>query len=132
MKIECSKEKLSWAVGMADRSTSKNLTLPVLSNILLESDSGKLMIRATNLDVFIEVSFPCKTEKNGLVVLNASALLGFLNGVGKKSNVSLEVVDGNLNIKMETPPFEKMRVKFVWTAGTANVVLNFSGKSIGA
>lgn len=102
MKIECSKEKLSWAVGMVDRSTSKNLTLPILSNILLESDSGKLMIRATNLDVFVEVSFPCKTEKNGLVVLNASALLGFLNGVGKESNVSLEVVEGNLNIKTKS------------------------------
>jgi DNA polymerase III sliding clamp (beta) subunit (PCNA family) len=37
MKIECTKSKLAEAVAKAEKITGKNLTLPVLSCILIEA-----------------------------------------------------------------------------------------------
>ena len=37
MKLECGKEKLRWAVGVAEKVTSKNLSLPVLSYVSFEA-----------------------------------------------------------------------------------------------
>ena len=68
---------------------------------------------------------------NAAMVVQVKTLNSSWSDIDFGAAISLSA-NGNLNIKMETPPFEKIRIKFVWTAGTANVVLNFSGKSIGA
>ena len=62
MKIECSIEKLKGAVIQADRVTGKNLTLPILSSLLLIASGKTLKIRATNLSLGIEVEIPAKIE----------------------------------------------------------------------
>lgn len=102
MKVECSKEKLNWAIQVANRATNKSLTLPVLSNVILEVDSGKMFLRSTNLDIFIEVLISCKTEKNGVLAVSADALIGFLSSISKETTINLESVDGNLIIKSKS------------------------------
>ena len=60
MKIECLKEKLHLAVSKAEKIVGKNLNLPVLSCLLLETKGNNLIIRSTNLDLGLEVSIPVK------------------------------------------------------------------------
>jgi len=78
MKVECLREKLRAAVLKASRLVGRNLALPVLSALYLEAKEGKITIRATNLDVGIEVAVPGKIEKNGVAVVSAALLSGFL------------------------------------------------------
>ncbi len=98
MNIECIKEKLSYAVAKAERITSKNITLPVLSCILLEAEDSTLTIKATNLDLGIEIKIPVKVNKPGKVAVSGTILYNFLSNITNDKNVTLEGIDGNLKV----------------------------------
>ena len=86
MKFECVTEKLKEVVGKVEKITQKNSTLPILSCILLVVEKNILTMKATNLDLGVEFSFPVKTHTEGSVAVSASVFSQFLSGiVGEKS-----------------------------------------------
>ena len=96
MNIECIKEKLSYAVSKTERATSKNITLPILSCILLEAKDSLLTIKATNLDIGIEIQLPAKVIKPGSVAVSGSVLYNFISNIINDKNITLQTIDGNL------------------------------------
>lgn len=100
MNIECVQEKLKEAVGYADRISSKHATLPVLSCLLFDaSQKNQVTIKATNLDLGIEVTLPVKTNVEGVVAVPSTTINSFLiNATGDEKGVILETVQGNLKI----------------------------------
>ncbi len=101
MKIECSKDKLVEAIGKAEKVTGKNLTLPVLSCILFEAKGKTLTLRATNLDLGIEISLPVQVDKEGTIAVPGGIINNFISHVNSK-NITLEVVEGNLKVLTDT------------------------------
>ncbi len=97
MNIECIKEKLVSAISKAEKVTSKNITLPVLSCILLEVENSILTIKATNLDIGLEIKIPVKMIKPGTVAVPGTILNNFISNLTDK-NISLEDQGGNLKI----------------------------------
>ena len=97
MKLECLKDRLKQAVLQAERVTGKNLTLPVLSSVLLEAKNNKLVIKATNLEVGLEISIPAKVEVEGSVAINALILGNFLTN-NNEEKLKLDLINNNLNI----------------------------------
>ena len=97
MKIECVKEKLLEAVQAAEKITGKNLTLPVLSSILFETKQTKLVLKATNLDLGIEIEVPAKIITPGQVAVAGSTLLGFLTNLNAEK-VEIELIEGTLHV----------------------------------
>jgi DNA polymerase-3 subunit beta len=91
MKLECLKDKLKEAIVLAEKISGKNLTLPILSTILLETKNKNLIIRATNLEVGIEIEIPAKIEQPGTVAVSASILLNYLNNLSKEEKITLEL-----------------------------------------
>ena len=89
MNIECIKEKLSYAVGKAERVTSKNITLPILSCVLLEAKDSTLIIKATNLDIGIEIILPVKVNKPGSIAVSGSVLYNFISNITNDKNITL-------------------------------------------
>jgi DNA polymerase III subunit beta len=100
MKIECTTDKLIEAVGRSEKITGKNLTLPVLSCLLLEAKGKTLVIRATNLDLGIEISLPVKVAEEGTIAVPGTILNNFLSTI-RGTNVTLEAVEGNLKVTTE-------------------------------
>lgn len=98
MNIECIKEKLQYAVSKAERITGKNITLPILSCILLEAKDSLLTIKATNLDLGIEISLPVKVNTPGIVAVSGSVLYNFISNITNDKNIILEEIGGNLKI----------------------------------
>lgn len=98
MKIDCVKDALAEAIGKAERVTGKNLTLPVLACVLLEVKNGVLTIKATNLDLGIELTVPAKIEREGQVAVPGGILYNFLQNIYNDRNVSLEVKENNLYV----------------------------------
>lgn len=96
MKTECVKEKLVSAVAQAEKITGKNLSLPVLGCVLLEASNNILTIKATNLDLGIEITIPTKTQKEGKVAVPGSILSGFLNNSQYEKNITLETTETGL------------------------------------
>ncbi|KKR70513.1 MAG: polymerase III subunit beta protein [Candidatus Nomurabacteria bacterium GW2011_GWB1_40_7] len=99
MKIECSMEKIKDAISQAERITGKNLTLPILNSILLIASGKSLKLRATNLNLGIEIEIPAKIEKEGTLAVSGSVLNAVFSNVSQNENVYLEEKDGNLLIK---------------------------------
>jgi DNA polymerase-3 subunit beta len=99
MKIECSVEKIKNAIAQAERITGKNLTLPILSSVLLIASNKTLKLRATNLSLGIEIEIPVKTEKVGTLAISGTTLNAVFSNISQNENVQLEEKDGNLLIK---------------------------------
>ncbi len=98
MKIECLKEKLTDAVSQAQRITGKNLTLPVLSCVLLQAKDNQLTVKATNLDLGVEIKIPVKVEEEGMVAISGAILSSFISNLQDEKSIKLEVKDGNLHV----------------------------------
>ncbi len=98
MNIECIKEKLSSALSKAEKITGKNITLPILSCILLEAVDSRLIIRSTNLDIGIEIELPVKVITPGTIAVSGSILNTFISNIPNDKNITLEEVSGNLKV----------------------------------
>ena len=101
MKIECTKEKLLKAVSKAEKITGKNLTLPVLSCLLIKTEGQDVFIRSTNLDLGVELSFTAKVEEGGEVAIPAGIFGSYLSTVSDTQNISLETKDGGMSISSQ-------------------------------
>ncbi len=99
MKIECSVDKIKNAIFLSEKITGKNLTLPVLSSILLTASGKSLKLRATNLSLGIEVEIPAKIEKEGVMAISGQTLAGIFTNLFQNENIVLEEENGNLLIK---------------------------------
>ena len=78
MKFSCLKDHLVKAVSTAERFTGKNLTLPILGNILLEARANSLLVIGTNLESAVQILVPGKTERQGKVVIPGKILNSLL------------------------------------------------------
>lgn len=102
MKIECVKEKLHIAISRAEKIVVKNTNLPVLSCLLFETKGNNLVIKATNLDLGLEISIPVKVEEGGQVAVPAGIITSFLNNLNDDKNIILETTEGVLKIYTST------------------------------
>ncbi|HYF10404.1 MAG TPA: DNA polymerase III subunit beta [Candidatus Paceibacterota bacterium] len=98
MKIECTKEKLQKAVGKAEKITGKNLTLPILSCLLLKTEGQNVIIKSTNLDLGVELSFGAKVEGEGETAVPASVLNNYLSSAPDTQTVVLSTKEGGLSL----------------------------------
>lgn len=99
MKCEVQKDELINVLRMTERVSGRNLTLPVLNCVLLSVSAGKLLVRATNLDLGIETSISVKTEEEGVVAVSGSVLLNTLSALSGEKTVVLTLKEGNLFVK---------------------------------
>jgi len=99
MKLECRIEEIKNKIYQVERITNKNLTLPILSSVLLTASGKFLKLRSTNLSLGIEVEIPAKIEKEGVVAVSGSVLSGIFSNVFSNESVSLEDINGNLVIQ---------------------------------
>lgn len=97
MKAECVKDAIKNGVQQAERMTGKNLSLPVLGGILLLTQGNTLVLRATNLDLGIEVRIPAKIDGDDSIVVPGNVLSGILSAL-YDGKITLEIVDKNLTL----------------------------------
>jgi len=102
MKLICTRENFQSAIFKTERVVSRQTTLPVLNNILLETEKGGLRVAATNLEIGVEVSLGAKIEKEGKITIPARLISNFINNLPQKDaeeNIFLEASEKGLKIK---------------------------------
>ncbi len=99
MKLECKTEDIKNKISLVERIVGKNLTLPILSSILLIASNKSLKLRSTNLSLGIEVEIPAKIEKEGIIAISGSVLGATFSNVVQNDTIALEDVGGNLSVK---------------------------------
>ncbi len=98
MKIECLKDKIHNAVSKAEKIVGKNINIPALSCLLLETEKNTLIIRSTNLDLGLEIRIPVKVEEEGKVAVPGVVISNFLNNISGEKNITLETIDNVLKV----------------------------------
>jgi len=98
MKLVCLQKNLQKGLSITERIVGKNITLPILNNVLLETQKGLLNISSTNLEIGINCYIPAKVEKPGSITIPAKLFSGFVNNL-PNDKVFLELKNNNLNIK---------------------------------
>lgn len=99
MKVSVKKEDLVKNLSIVERMSGKNLSLAALNAILIEVKKNTLTLRATNLDVGIEVIIPVKGESDGIVAVPGSVLLQ--TALSARGNIDIELVHENVKVKSE-------------------------------
>ena len=98
MKIICTQENLSGGLQLVSHIASKNISLPILNNVLLKAESGVLKLLATNLETGITCKVRGKVEKEGSFTVQAKTLSDYVNLLPKE-NITIEQIDQNLKIE---------------------------------
>lgn len=101
MNVTCNIEKLKNAVLIADRMTGKNLTLPVLNALLIQASGKSIKIRATNLNVGIEIELPATIELEGQVVVKGDIIANVCNNLPSIGTINLTLDHDNLTIQSQ-------------------------------
>lgn len=78
MRVLCQQEELHRVLGYCSRAVSRKSTLPVLANVLLTTDQGKLKVAATNLEIAITAWIDASIEEEGSVTVRADLLTDFV------------------------------------------------------
>jgi DNA polymerase III subunit beta len=65
MKVTVLQENLARGLGTVSKAVSPRSTLPVLANVLIASDGGRLRLSATNLELGITCWVPARIEEEG-------------------------------------------------------------------
>ena len=71
MKVSCLQENLAKGLSIVSRAVSTRSTLPVLANVLMSTDNGRLKLSATNLEVVITCWIGAKVEEEGAITVPA-------------------------------------------------------------
>ncbi len=98
MKATCLKNHLKDALILCERVTGKNLSLPILSSVLIFNEERVLKLIATNLELGIEIEIPAKIEKKGKIAIPADIVNNFLTNFPGDENITLESQNNNLLI----------------------------------
>ncbi|HOD45328.1 MAG TPA: hypothetical protein PKL21_10645, partial [Anaerolineaceae bacterium] len=69
MKVSVSQQQLAHGLGVVSRAVNPRSTLPVLGNILIATDEGRLRLSATNLELGITCWIPAQITEEGSVTM---------------------------------------------------------------
>ncbi len=79
VKVSCLQENLQRALAQVARAVATKSSLPVLGNVLLATDEGRLRIAATNLEIGITTWIGASIDEEGRVTVDARLLSEFVN-----------------------------------------------------
>src|SRR3989338_7878422 len=98
MKFNILQQDLLPSLQAVARSVGTRSTLPVLDNILLSADKGKLKIAATNLEIGVIKYINVDAEVPGGITVPAKTLVELISGL-KQDKVLLETTGEVLSIE---------------------------------
>lgn len=81
MRISCLQENLKRGLATVIPAVAGKSTLPVLSNVLLATDGGRLKLAATNLEIGITSWIGAKVEEEGAITIPAKLLSDVVGGL---------------------------------------------------
>jgi len=98
MDIICLQENLKQALNITEKIIGRNLTLPILNNLLLSIEGNKLKISSTNLEIGINSWVIGKVQDKGSITVPARLLADFINNLPNEK-IELKSKDKQLEIR---------------------------------
>ncbi len=99
MKVTCLQENLSKGLSIVSRAVSTRSTLPVLANVLLATDNGRLKLSATNLEIVITCWLGSQVAEDGAVTVPARTFSDLVNNLPPEPiDLTLDETTQTLNL----------------------------------
>jgi DNA polymerase-3 subunit beta len=103
MKVTVLQENIARGLGIVSRAVSPRSTLPVLANILIATDEGRLRLSATNLEMGITCWIAARIEDEGSTTVPARTLADLVNTLpGDQVALMLDASTQTLNVRSGT------------------------------
>ena len=109
MKFSTTKTDIQVSLQKLSKITPTRSTIPILSNVLITTDNGSIIMRATDLEQTMILTIPASIEKEGSSVIPVDTLLNIANelpdgritlSVDKKLNISIKSETGDYDLKV--------------------------------
>jgi DNA polymerase-3 subunit beta len=85
VKITCKQQDLSRGLSVVSHAVSSRSTLPILANILLSTDNGRLRLYATNLEIGINCWIDAEVHEEGTTTVPAKLITDLVNSLPQAS-----------------------------------------------
>jgi len=101
MKVSILQENLTKGLNIISRFILPRAQLPILNNVLIKTEQGRLKLSATNLETGINLWLGVKIEKEGEICVPAKNLTEYISLIPPQK-INLEVEKNFLKITSET------------------------------
>ena len=98
MKFTCLTTNLKKAINVCEKITNRNLSLPILNNILIKTVKNQLQLVTTDLEIGLNYYVAGEVKEEGSIIIPAKLLLGLINNV-KEEKITLETKKDKLYIQ---------------------------------
>lgn len=103
MKALVLQNHLAHGLGMVSKAVSPRSTLPVLANVLLATDEGRLRLSATNLELGITCWIPGTISEEGAITVPARTIADLVNALPPEQvQLALNTRTQTLNVRCGT------------------------------
>ncbi len=107
MKISIETAKFVEVIDIAARFVAKNATLPILQNIYLKASIDTLLVRATDMEKYVEIEMPCTVKSEWAITINAKMLSDLIKTIEEKDlECSVDQKSQILTIKSAKDTFD--------------------------
>ena len=100
MRVSCLQENLAKGLSVVGRAVATRSTLPVLSNVMLSTDNGRLKLSATDLEIGVNCWIGAKVEEDVATTVPARSFIDLVNSLPpERIDMELIVRTQTLNLK---------------------------------
>jgi DNA polymerase-3 subunit beta len=103
MKITVLKNNLKNSLDAVSRIVGENASLPILKNVLIKSESGKINMVSTDLETAIIKTIAGKTVEDGQITAPFSVFNSVINNIQSER---IDIENKGLNILVKTDSYE--------------------------
>ena len=113
MRITCKQQDLSRGLSIVGHAVSSRSTLPILANILLATDQGRLKLSATNLEIGINCWVDAEIHQEGSTTIPAKTFSELIASLTQgqvdliipadSHSVNVKTAKNNANVKGMDP-----------------------------
>ena len=96
LKIFSLQENLKQGLALVGHISGKNINLPILNNVLIRAEEGKIRLVATNLEIGVISTVRGKIEREGLFTVNSKIISDCINLLPNKK----------IGLEQKLPPFK--------------------------
>lgn len=100
MKIEVTLDNIARALNSISRVTGIRSTLPILNNVLLKTEKGRLQLSVTDLEIGATTWIGAKIEKEGAFTVPARLLTEYV-AAGTGKTIRLEKKEAQLSVQTD-------------------------------
>lgn len=100
MKITCKRENLVKGLNIVSRMVKQRATLPVLGNILLSSDNGRMKLSVTDLEAAIVTWVGAKIDEEGAITIPARTFFDYVTAASDEV-ISMNAQNSDVALKSD-------------------------------